>query len=140
MQVFQHHLLLFYHLSLRVLEALGLDCVLIQPVEQLQRVEDSLVGVILIQWLLSLVDLTHILQEKKKTKHIYIKRTVGITKKRGSKDARSSQVLVLRCILSYSFFPYNFKSYFKGSEWQNSMKSNVSLLSPTCDEKTQLIS
>lgn len=64
MQVFQHHLLLFYHLGLRVLEALGLDSVLIQPVEQVQRVEDSLVGVILIQWLLSLVDLTHILQEK----------------------------------------------------------------------------
>lgn len=112
-QVFQNHLLLFYHLSLRVLEALGLNSVLIQPIEQVQRVEDSLVGVILIQWLLSLVDLSHILQEKNTfTLKGLLQLPVGITQKRGCKDTRSTPVLFLICILSHSFFPYNFKSYF----------------------------
>lgn len=60
----EEYSLLFYHLSLRMLEALGIDSILIKAGEQFQRVEDSLVGVILIQRLLSLIDLTHILQKK----------------------------------------------------------------------------
>lgn len=57
-----------YHLSLRMLEPLGLDGVLVQAVEHFQRVEDSLVGVILIQRLLSLIDLAHILQKERAKK------------------------------------------------------------------------
>lgn len=55
--------LLLYHLSLWMLEALGVDGVVIQAIQQLQRVEDSPVGVILVQWLLAIVDLTHILRQ-----------------------------------------------------------------------------
>lgn len=47
-----------------MLETLGVDGVLIQASEQLQRIEDSLIGVFLIQGLLPLIDLTHILQQK----------------------------------------------------------------------------
>lgn len=47
-----------------MLEALCLDGVLVQASEQLQRVEDSLVGVILIQRRLPLINLTHILEQK----------------------------------------------------------------------------
>lgn len=57
----EYYSLLLNHLSLRMLETLGVDGILIQAVEQFQRVEDSLVGVILIQRLLSLIDLAHIL-------------------------------------------------------------------------------
>lgn len=55
---------MFYHLSLWMLEALSLNSILIQASEQLQRVEDSLVGVILIQCRLPLINLTHILEQK----------------------------------------------------------------------------
>lgn len=47
-----------------MLETLSVDGILIQASEQLQRVEDSLVGVLLIQRLLPIIDLTHILQQK----------------------------------------------------------------------------
>ena len=59
-----HYSLLFYHLSLRMLEALGFHGVLIQAGEQLERVEDFLVAVFLVQRLLPLIDLTHILQKR----------------------------------------------------------------------------
>lgn len=57
------HSLLFDHLSLGVLEAFGGSCVLVQSLQQLQRVQDALVGVLLIEGLLALVDLCHILKE-----------------------------------------------------------------------------
>lgn len=62
------HSLLLYHLGQRVLETLGLDGVLVQAVEQIQAVADSLVGVILIQRLLPLVDFSHVLQESSEDK------------------------------------------------------------------------
>lgn len=62
------HSLLLYHLGQRVLETLGLDGVLVQAVEQIQAVGDSLVGVILIQRLLRLVDFSHVLQESSSEK------------------------------------------------------------------------
>lgn len=58
------HSLLFDHLSLGVLKTFSGSCILIQSFEQLQRVQDALVGVLLIERLLSLVDLCHILREK----------------------------------------------------------------------------
>lgn len=54
------------HFSLRMLETLGAGSLFIQHVEQLERIEDSLVGIILIQSLLPLVNLTHILQQNPK--------------------------------------------------------------------------
>lgn len=65
--------LLLDHLSLRVEEALGVHGVLIQGVQQLQGVEDPLVGVVLVQRLFAFVDLTHVLQ---KTKTATFKRIV----------------------------------------------------------------
>lgn len=53
--------LLLYHLSLRMLEALGVAGISIQVIKQLQRIEDSPVGVTLVQRLLPFIDLTHIL-------------------------------------------------------------------------------
>lgn len=44
-----------------MLKAPGVDDILIQAIQQLQRIEDSLVGVFLIQGLLPLIDLAHIL-------------------------------------------------------------------------------
>lgn len=44
-----------------MLKASGVDDVFIQATQQLQRIEDSLVGVFLIQGLLPLIDLAHIL-------------------------------------------------------------------------------
>lgn len=57
------HSLLFDHLSLGVMEAFSGSCVLIQSLKQLQRVQDALVGVLLIEGLFALVDLCHILKE-----------------------------------------------------------------------------
>lgn len=44
-----------------MMKASGVDDVFIQAAQQLQRIEESLVGVFLIQGLLPLVDLAHIL-------------------------------------------------------------------------------
>lgn len=49
------------HLSLRVLQAPRFGCVFVQAVQQVQRVLDRLVGGVLIQRRLALVDLDHIL-------------------------------------------------------------------------------
>lgn len=55
------------HLSLWMLEALGVQGVLVEAVEQLQGVDDPLVGVVLIQRLLPLIDLTHVLNTDART-------------------------------------------------------------------------
>ena len=55
-------LLLLDHLCLGVLQARGVDRVLVQALEELQGVEDALVGVILVQRRLPLVDLAHVLR------------------------------------------------------------------------------
>lgn len=56
--------LLLDHLGLGVVQARGVGRVLVQALEQLQGVEDALLGVVLVQRLLALIDLSHILQGK----------------------------------------------------------------------------
>lgn len=56
------NVLLLNHLSLRVSQTGGLGCILIQAIQYIQRALDPLVGVLLVQGRLGLIDLLDILE------------------------------------------------------------------------------